>query len=257
MILSDNNKTKAIWNKLATWWDEAAQDGDLYHRTFLFPTIMKWVDAKKGMRILDMGCCNGSLSRLFAKAGASVVAVDFSEVFIQLAKERSKDLNIDYRVIDATDNEQLKSLIDVEKFDYVVSSMVLHDMPTIEPLITSLHALLKPTGAFIFSVPHPCFNSGLVEINQLRENMNQKKLLLPNHYIKSKEFEICSKPDQPIKQICFHRPLSELFNTLFSASFVMNAFIEPIAKPGELPDDYLWAQLPEIPPAIICRFVMK
>ena len=113
MILSDNNKTKAIWNKLATWWDEAAQDGDLYHRTFLFPTIMKWVDAKKGMRILDMGCGNGSLSRLFAKAGASVVAVDFSEVFIQLAKERSKDLNIDYRVIDATDNEQLKSLIDV------------------------------------------------------------------------------------------------------------------------------------------------
>ena len=76
------------------------------------------------------------LARLFAKAGASVVAVDFSEVFIQLAKERSQDLNIDYRVIDATDSTQLHSLIDSEKFDYVVSSVVLHKLQTITSLIS-------------------------------------------------------------------------------------------------------------------------
>ena len=63
------SKTKTIWNNLAAWWDEVAQDGDLYHRTFLFPTITKWVDPKKGMRILDMGCGNGALARLFAKPG--------------------------------------------------------------------------------------------------------------------------------------------------------------------------------------------
>ena len=249
------NKTKSIWNDLAAWWDESAQDGDLYHRTFLFPTLVKWVSPKKGIRILDMGCGNGALARLFAKAGADVVGVDFSDVFIKLAKERSKNLNIYYRVIDATDNKQLQSLIDSEKFDYVVSSMVLHDMPTITPLITALPALLKPNGHFIFTVPHPCFNSGLVEIEDLKNNANQKKLLLSNRYIKSEEFEIASKPDQPVKQICFHRPLSELFNTLFSAGFVMDGFVEPVAeKPDELPKDFLWAQLSDIPPAAICRF---
>lgn len=249
------HKTKSIWNNLASWWDEAAnQDGDLYHRTFLFPTLMKWINPKDDIRILDMGCGNGALSRLFAMAGASVTAVDFSEVFIELAKKRSKDLTIDYRVIDATNSEQLKSLIDSKKFDYVVSSMVLHDMPTITQLINALPSLLKPNGHFIFTVPHPCFNSGLVEITDLKNNANQKKLCLSNRYIMSETFEIASKPDQPIKQICFHRPLSELFNTLFSAGFVMTGFVEPVAKPGELPKDYLWAQLSDIPPAIICRF---
>lgn len=247
-------KTKSIWNNLAVWWDEAAQDGDLYHRTFLFPTLLKWVSPKMGMRILDMGCGNGALARLFTKAGANVVAVDFSDVFIKLAKERSQDLNIDYRIIDATDSTQLQSLIDSEKFDCVVSSMVLHDMPTIVPLISALPALIKPNGNFIFTVPHPCFNSGLVQIEDLKNNANQKKLLLSNRYIKSEEFEIASKPHQPVKQICFHRSLSELFNPLFSTGFLMDGFFEPVAKPGELPEDYLWAQLSDIPPAVICRF---
>ncbi|MCX7125476.1 MAG: class I SAM-dependent methyltransferase, partial [Gammaproteobacteria bacterium] len=105
--MNTTSKTRTIWNDLAAWWDESAQDGDLYHRTFLFPALVKWISPKKGIRILDMGCGNGALARLFAKADASVVAVDFSDVFIKLAKERSKNLNIDYRVIDATDNKQL------------------------------------------------------------------------------------------------------------------------------------------------------
>jgi hypothetical protein len=33
--------------------------------------------------------------------------------------------------------------------------------------------------------------------------------------------------------------------------------IEPVAKKGELPEDYLWEKLSNIPPAIICRWVCK
>lgn len=249
-------QTKSIWNTLATWWDSEYQDGDLYHRTFLFPTITKWIAANKGMRILDVGCGNGGLSRLFAKAGAEVVAVDFSHVFIEKAKERSKGLSIDYRMIDAANEQQLKTLIDTGRYDYVISSMVLHDMPTIQPLVSTLPSLLKSKGSFIFSVPHPCFNSGLVEIEQLKENINQKKLLLPTRYIHSEKFEILSKPGQPVKQICFHRPISELFHIFFSAGFVLSDFVEPVAKKGDLPEDYLWEKLSEIPPAIICKFML-
>lgn len=247
-------KTKELWNQLASWWDESYQEGDIFHRTFLFPTIVKWVSAKKGMRILDIGCGNGALARLFAKEGATIVATDFSEVFIDKAKQRSEGLKIDYRVVDATDTKQLNTLIETGKFDRVISSMVLHNMSTITPLMSALPKLIAPAGKFILSVPHPCFNSGLVEIKQLKQHMDQKELILPNRYIKPETFEMLSKPNQPVKQICFHRSLSELFNELFNVGFVMSGFVEPVAKKGDLPEDFLWAKLPEIPPAIVSRW---
>jgi len=255
MIL--HNKTKELWNKLAVFWDESYQEGDIFHRTFLFPTFIKWTAATQGMRILDIGCGNGALARLFAKEGASVVATDFSKVFIDKAKERSEGLVIDYRVIDATDSAQLNTLADTGKFDRIISSMVLHDMSTITPLMASLFKLLTPKGKFIFSVPHPCFNSGLVEMEQLKQCMDQNQLLLPNRYIKPEIFEIFSKPDQPVKQICFHRPLSMLFNELFRAGFVMSGFVEPVANTDKLPEDFLWAKLSDIPPAIISCWEIK
>ena len=252
-----HNETKEIWNQLALWWDEAGEEGDLYHRTFLFPTITKWISAKPGMRILDVGCGNGALARLFAKSGANVLAVDFSEVFIEKAKERSRGLSIEYALIDATDTAQLEKLIDEQGFDCITCSMVLHDMPTISPLANVLPRLLKPVGKFICSVPHPCFNSGLVEIDELKQYMDKQKLVMSNRYIKSEAFELFSKPGQPVKQISFHRPLSQLFNEFFKAGMVMTGFNEPVADISKLPKDFLWAKLSEIPPAIIMRWEMK
>lgn len=37
MIL--HNKTKERWNKLAVFWDESYQEGDIFHRTFLCVAI--------------------------------------------------------------------------------------------------------------------------------------------------------------------------------------------------------------------------
>ncbi len=249
-----HNKSKDIWNKLAPWWDEAYGEGDIFHRTFLFPTIKEWVSAKLGMRILDLGCGNGALARLFAKRGAEVLATDFSETFIERAKLKSKGLPIEYRIVDAADSGQLKKLISKKAFDCIICSMVLHNLPTIKPMAKALPKLLKPSGKFIFSVPHPCFNSGLTDIQNLNIGMDKKQLFLPNQYIKSESFEIFSKPNQPVKQMSFHRPLSQLFDEFFRAGLVMTGFVEPVAGTSKLPKDFLWAKLSEIPPAIITQW---
>ena len=255
--MKTQEKTKAIWNELAPWWDESYQEGDLYHRTFLFPTLLKWVAPQSGMRVLDIGCGNGALARVFAKAGAEVVATDFSEVFIEKCQERSQWLSIDYRVIDATSTTQLEGLMDLAPFDYIVSSMVLHDMPTIIPLAQALPGLLKKKACFIFTVPHPCFNSGLVDINLLKKHMAAGYLIMPNRYIKPEQHAMRSKPGQPIDQLIFTRPLSALCDAFLDAGLMMNGFVEPVAAQHALPSDYLWAQLSDIPPAVICRWVQS
>jgi hypothetical protein len=45
------------------------------------------------------------------------------------------------------------------RFDAVVSSMVLMDMPVIEPLLRAAARLLTPEGRLVCTVLHPAFNS--------------------------------------------------------------------------------------------------
>jgi SAM-dependent methyltransferase len=79
---------------------------------------------------------------------------------IEFAKKRTAEhaSRITFSVIDATDEEQLTSLGEA-KFDAAISNMALFDMSNIEPLFRILPKLLKPGGAFIFSITHPCFNN--------------------------------------------------------------------------------------------------
>ena len=91
-----------------------------------------------------------------------MVASDGSGAMIERARARGSrsepDSGIDYRVIDATDRDQLMALGE-RRFDAAVCSMALMDLATIEPLVSALARLLRPGGRFVFSVSHPCFNT--------------------------------------------------------------------------------------------------
>ncbi|MBB5168823.1 2-polyprenyl-3-methyl-5-hydroxy-6-metoxy-1,4-benzoquinol methylase [Rummeliibacillus stabekisii] len=74
---------------------------------------------KDKQTILDIGCGNGNFSRRLAELGAHVVAFDYSEQMVESAKNRSENyLNqIDYRVVDATNYDEL--------FRLVIKSMIV------------------------------------------------------------------------------------------------------------------------------------
>ena len=149
------------WEKNAAWWDDhIGAEGNTFHRELIAPAQVRLLDLGSGERVLDIACGNGQFAREMAKAGASVVAFDFSETFIERAKQHSEtdgSSNIDYRIVDATDDQQLRSLGEQE-FDAAVCTMALMDMAEINPLLAMLPSLLKSGGRFVFSVQHPCFN---------------------------------------------------------------------------------------------------
>src|SRR5205085_6572387 len=100
---------------------------------------------------------------------------------------------------------------------------------------------------FIFSIPHPCFNSPSV-LFEPEDGITVKT------YMRQATVKMKSKPGQPIEQMVFHRPIQEYFKLLIAQGFVMDGFEEPCVDPKLLPKHSIWAKRPEIPPALISRW---
>ena len=248
-------KSNDAWRELSSWWDENIADGDPFHRHLVFPGMIELVNCQAGTKILDLACGNGTLARRFSALGGSVLGTDISETFIERAKARPND-DLQYQVRDATSADDLQAIAELGQFDVVVCSMALHDLPTLTPLINALPALLCDDGKFVFSVPHPCFNMGEVELNFSAEEPS----LTRRTYIQPMHLETKSKPGQPVDQHCFHRSLMDLFGQFFSSGMTLDALLEPSlsAVEEDLTDVNLdWKLLAEIPPAMLGRFIFK
>ena len=101
-----------------------------------------------GMRILEIGCGTGLFTGIFARTGASIVAVDISGDL--LAKARERNLPSDrVRFLEKRFEE-----CEVDgPFDAIVGSSILHHLEVGESL-AKIRALLKPGGVMCFAEPN-------------------------------------------------------------------------------------------------------
>src|SRR5262249_35909821 len=127
-------------------------------------------NVRPGQRILDIACGNGQFARRLVQLGVCVVGVDISDRMIEHARARTAEPaeRIEFRVMDWTRADALLSLGE-KQFDAAVCTMAFMDMAAIEPLLGALAKLLKAGGCLVFSLCHPCFNSGRVMQVQERE----------------------------------------------------------------------------------------
>ena len=149
-----NQTTLKGWNATAKFWDERFGDeGNRFTNELVWPAINELLAPQAGQRIVELACGNGVISRKMAKLGAQVVASDFSSVFIQCAKERWTGDRIQYHVLDATQEEDLKTL-GTNQFDAAVCSMALFDIADIQPIFPAVKRMLKPNAPFVLSLIH-------------------------------------------------------------------------------------------------------
>jgi SAM-dependent methyltransferase len=209
-----------------------------------------------------MACGNGYFARRLAQQGAFVTACDFSEVFLEHARARTRVHadRIDYRLLDATNPTDLASLED-HVFDAVYCGMALHDMATIDPLLNALQVLLTPTGRFVFSILHPCFNmAGVTLMMEERDHAGERSTVYSvkvSTYLDLTPRQGCGISGQPTPQYYFDRPLSVLFSACFRAGFVLSGLEEPAFDAAfESRDPLGWSgKLKEIPPVLVARCV--
>lgn len=255
-----NRETQDIWDRNAEWWDDKMGEGNDFQNLLIGPATERLLELRPGETVLDIACGNGAFSRRMAQLGAQVVAFDFSERFLARAKERTTEHKdrIDYRLLDATDESQLLTL-GKRRFDAAVATMALMDMATIEPLMSALSQLLKQGGRFVFSVMHPCFNNAdggqmVVETEDRRGEIIRVYSVKVSKYIQPSVAKGLGIIGQPVPQYYFHRPIGVLFNTCFSAGFVLDGIEEPVFnQPTEGTSAFGWANYKEIPPVLVAR----
>src|SRR5262245_24508680 len=115
------------WNECAEVWTLLARRGyDVYRDHLNTPAFFAMLPTVEGLRGLDIGCGEGHNTRLLAKRGAIMNAIDISEGFVLYAKEyeEQQPLGIDYRVASA-----VALPFPDESFDFATGFMSLMDVP--------------------------------------------------------------------------------------------------------------------------------
>lgn len=101
--------------------------------------------------VLDLGCGFGDFARYARRVGAAAVtAVDISRSMLDEAIRQTHDSAITYQRVALEDYRPPKGA-----FDVVVSSLALHYISDVAPVVRRVYAALKPGGRFVFSVEHP------------------------------------------------------------------------------------------------------
>lgn len=243
---------KDIWNANAEFWDKRMGEGNDFHKTLLEPTQLKMLDIKPGQKILDIACGNGQFAR---EMGAKVTATDFSEKFIEIARAKSSK-NIKYEVIDATKPSDLQKLVGT-KYDAVACTMAFMDIENIQTFIKFLPKLLKKNGSFVFSIPHPYYNSGEYVLMRERDDaggeVNNRYYVKIRNYLVEKSYLGVGMSGQPKPQYYFHRPLSTILSYFFQNGFVLDAYEEPSFKNINNPVGFSDNVYQNIPAALVCR----
>lgn len=257
-----NRDAQAIWDANATFWDDAYGEGNQFQRVLLGPALERLLALQPEERVLEVACGNGTFARRMAALGATVVATDFSEVFLEHARSRTTGTEhadrIEYRLLDATQEQQLLALGE-RGFDAAVCNMGLMDMSAIDPLMRSVARLLKPGGRFVFSVSHPCFHNTATTL--VAEQSEPNGVLTQTYAVKvagylhltpAKGIGIIGQPEA---HYYFDRPLNVLFGAGFRAGLMLDGFEEPAFDGAEpAANAFSWANLTEIPPALVARF---
>jgi 2-polyprenyl-3-methyl-5-hydroxy-6-metoxy-1,4-benzoquinol methylase len=259
MNSASNDKVKAVWDANAQFWDSKMGEGNTFHKTLIEPIQLKLLNIKPSDNILDLACGNGQFARKMAEFGAKVTAVDFSEKFISIAKSKSNN-QIDYQVIDLSKKADLDKLPQ-GCFDAVVCTMALMDMENIDVLISHLPKLLKKDACFVFSILHPCFNSGENVLVQEQDDsggqVKNRYSVKTSNYLTEKSYLGIGMAGQPQPQYYFHRPVSAILRRLFECGFVLDAYEKPSFSNLENSVRIYDNVFRHIPPALICRLRLR
>jgi len=200
----------------------------------------------KGKRILEIGCGGGQCSIAFARQGAIVIGIDQSVMQLQYARGLAEEegVRVEFLEGDITTLPQIKSGSE----DAVFSACALGYVEDIATCFAEVARVLKPSGVFVLSVGHPVF--GMMS--------DEDRFRIERGYWDSySEWEWGR--DSGVWMRDWVRPISQWFDLLRGAGFIVDRILEPKMLPDaqdeSWDDAYPFDQGSVIPTTLIFRAV--
>jgi SAM-dependent methyltransferase len=150
----DTREVARYWESNAAAWTQLARRGrDVYRDYINTPAFFALLPGVAGCRGLDLGCGEGHNTRLLARRGAEMTALDLCPSFLRAAREEEvrEPLGIRYLLGDAQ-----RLPLAAAAFDFACAFMSLMDMPEPGVVLAELWRVIKPGGFLQFSISHPC-----------------------------------------------------------------------------------------------------
>ncbi|HJU19671.1 MAG TPA: class I SAM-dependent methyltransferase [Stellaceae bacterium] len=226
----------AFWEANAETWTRHSRAGfDVYRDHVNTPAFLALLPSVANLAGLDIGCGEGSNTRLLAKRGARMTAVDISPTFLRHAQaaELTEPLGIRYVQADAGFLPCAEGT-----FDFATAFMSLMDMPDQQTALAEAHRVLKPGGFLQFSILHPCFVPPHRRV--LREPDGRVRAIEVGGYFDMVDGRIdtwwfSTVPAEerarvpPFREPRFHRTLSTWLNMICEVGFAIERLGEPHA----------------------------
>jgi ubiquinone/menaquinone biosynthesis C-methylase UbiE len=207
-------KSDTSWGNVADWYGESVSRPGSYQQELVYPNLLRMSSPKKGERVIDVACGEGSFSFELASAGCSVLGTDISPELISKAKKKVSGGK--FIVAKAED----LSSVGEKDFDKAFIILALQNIEGAGKAISEISRLLRPEGKFYAVLNHPCFRIPEFSEWGWDERVQYRRV---DRYLSESASRILMRPgtDPSVKTVSFHRPLQYFFKAFHKAGLAV------------------------------------
>jgi SAM-dependent methyltransferase len=230
----DDSEAGRYWEHNAEAWTRLSRQGyDVYRDLFNTPAFLEMLPCVEGLAGVDLGCGEGHNTRLLARRGARMAAIDVAPTFVRYACEADRERPAG--ILYAAASAQRLPFRDAA-FDFATAFMSLMDLPEPQAALREACRVLRPGGFLQFSITHPCFDPPYRKL--LRDDRGDAYAVEVGGYFEDIDGRIdrwlfsaappAAREGLPPFQVPrFHRPLSAWLNAVMDAGFQIERVAEP------------------------------
>lgn len=227
-------KKSTSWGNVSDWYSDYLESTqDSYQRQVILPNLLRILEVKKGMQVLDIAAGQGFFSRAINEAGASVVGADISKELIAKAKELSPK-EISFHVAPAGGLLFAANA----SFDAALIILAIQNIEDIGGAFAEAARVLKPKGRLLLVMMHPAFRIPQ-KTSWGWDEEAQVQYRRVDGYLSSNKSELLVHPGQKSGEVTtsYHRSLQDFSKALIKNGFMVSKLEEWIShkKSGEGP----------------------